>query len=44
MTLHADLVFTGSPVQLGNAARGRAGAVAVRDGRIAAIGADRWPA
>ncbi|HEY4453824.1 MAG TPA: amidohydrolase [Pseudonocardiaceae bacterium] len=34
----AELVFTGGPAHLGDAARTRSGAVAVRDGRIVAIG------
>lgn len=37
----ADLVFTGGPVHRVNAARSRATAVAVRDGRIVAVGHDK---
>lgn len=37
---HADLVFTGGPVFTANAVRSRASAVAVRSGRIVAVGAD----
>ena len=37
---HADLVFTGGPVFTANSVRSRASAVAVRDGRIVAVGAD----
>src|SRR5688572_12466280 len=37
---HADLVFTGGPVFTANTVRSRASAVAVRDGRIVAVGAD----
>jgi predicted amidohydrolase YtcJ len=36
--MHADLVFTGGPVHLGNAVRGRATAVAVTGERIVAVG------
>ena len=36
--MYADLVFTGGPVQLGNAVRGRATAVAVSGERIVAVG------
>ena len=38
MTVHADLIFSGGPVHLGNAARSRATAVAVKGDRIAAVG------
>lgn len=38
MTSHADLLFTGGPVHLGNAVRSRATAVAVRGARIVAVG------
>ena len=38
--MHADLVFTGGPVHLGNAARSRATAVAVTGERIVAVGHD----
>jgi len=37
---HADLVFTGGPVFTANTVRSRASAVAVRGGRIVAVGAD----
>lgn len=37
--MHADLVFTGGPVHLGDVARSRSTAVAVRGGRILALGA-----
>lgn len=37
---HADLVFAGGPVFTADAVRSRATAVAVRDGRIVAVGAD----
>lgn len=37
---HADLVFTGGPVFTANTVRSRASAVAVRDGRIVAVGGD----
>jgi predicted amidohydrolase YtcJ len=37
---HADLVFTGGPVFTANTVRSRAGAVAVRGGRIVAVGHD----
>src|SRR5262249_39676964 len=36
--MHADLVFTGGPVHLGNPARSRATAVAVAGERIVAVG------
>jgi predicted amidohydrolase YtcJ len=38
--MHADLVFSGGPVHLGNAARSRATAVAVSGERIVAVGHD----
>src|SRR3954452_9338496 len=38
--MHADLVFTGGSVHLGNAARSRATAVAVTGERIVAVGHD----
>jgi predicted amidohydrolase YtcJ len=38
MTVHADLIFSGGPVHLGNAARSRATAVAVAGDRIVAVG------
>lgn len=38
---HADLVFTGGPVFTANTVRSRASAVAVRAGRIVAVGSDR---
>lgn len=37
---HADLVFTGGPIFTANTVRSRASAVAVRDGRIVAVGGD----
>lgn len=37
---HADLVFTGGPVFTANTVRSRASAVAVRAGRIVAVGGD----
>jgi predicted amidohydrolase YtcJ len=37
---HADLVFTGGPVFTADTVRSRAGAVAVRDGRIVAVGSE----
>ncbi|WP_136709244.1 amidohydrolase [Agromyces sp. H66] len=37
---HADLVFTGGPVFTANTVRSRASAVAVRDGRIIAVGSE----
>ena len=37
---HADLVFTGGPVFTANTVRSRASAVAVRGGRIVAVGGD----
>ena len=37
---HADLVFTGGPVFTANTVRSRATAVAVRGGRIVAVGGD----
>ena len=37
---YADLVFTGGPVFTADTVRSRASAVAVRDGRIVAVGAD----
>lgn len=37
---HADLVFTGGPVFTADTVRSRAGAVAVRGGRIVAVGSD----
>ncbi|MGN6754713.1 MAG: amidohydrolase [Intrasporangium sp.] len=37
---HADLVFSGGPVFTANTVRSRAGAVAVRGGRIVAVGHD----
>ena len=37
---YADLVFTGGPVFTANSVRSRASAVAVRDGRIVAVGTD----
>lgn len=37
---HADLVFTGGPVFTATTVRSRTDAVAVRDGRIVALGAD----
>ena len=37
---HADLVFTGGPVFTANAMGSHASAVAVRDGRIVAVGTD----
>ena len=37
---HADLLFTGGPVFTADSARGYATTVAVRDGRILAVGAD----
>ena len=36
----ADLVFTGGPIFTANTVRSRATAVAVRDGRIVAVGGD----
>ena len=38
MTVHADLIFSGGPVHLGNPARSRATAVAVTGERIVAVG------
>ncbi len=38
MTVHADLIFSGGPVHLGNPARSRATAVAVTGDRIVAVG------
>lgn len=38
MTTYADLLFTGGAAHLGNTARSRATAVAVREGRIVAVG------
>ena len=38
--MHADLVFSGGSVHLGNAARSRATAVAVTGERIVAVGHD----
>ncbi|HJQ07365.1 MAG TPA: amidohydrolase [Nocardioides sp.] len=40
MSTHADLVLAGGPVHLGNAARSRATAVAVKGDRIVAVGHD----
>lgn len=40
MSTHADLLFIGGPVHLGNTARSRATAVAVKDERIVAVGHD----
>lgn len=37
---YADLVFLGGPVHLGDAARARVGGLAVRDGRVLALGQD----
>lgn len=37
---HADLVFTGGPVFTANTVRSRARSVAVKDGRIVAVGGD----
>lgn len=37
---HADLVFTGGPVFTADTVRSRASSVAVRDGRIVAVGGD----
>lgn len=37
---HADLVFTGGPVFTADTVRSRAGAIAVRDGRIVAVGSE----
>ncbi|KQZ85922.1 amidohydrolase [Microbacterium sp. Root166] len=37
---HADLVFTGGPIFTANTVRSRASALAVRDGRIVAVGGD----
>lgn len=38
--IYADLVFTGGPVFTANTVRSRASSVAVRDGRIVAVGGD----